>query len=84
MKNKNIRYFEVEFAKGTPDDYYSNGVSICIKAIHEPSCEEATEFTKEDLKIYECDFVSNVRELTKEEAFDMFDMERDDLPIFGL
>lgn len=77
------QYYECEFAKGTEDNYTSNGYSICIVAKREPTLEEATEFLKQDLEYIGYDFVSNIFPLTYEEAHDMFDMDNEEnFPVF--
>lgn len=78
-----MQYFEAEFAKGTPDNYTSD-CSICIIGRREPTTEEASEFCREDLKRMKYDFVSNVTEISQEEAHRFFDMEHEDaFPIFS-
>ena len=82
------RYYEIEFAKSaelndnelidTPDR-----PTICIVGEDEPTIEEAAEFCKSDMGLYECDTVVAVREITKTEAYDAFDMENEDrYPVF--
>jgi hypothetical protein len=84
----NMKYYEIEFAHraeiedesfiGTPDRY-----SICILAEREPSYEEAENFCKEDMNNLGYDMVSDVLEISKEEAYNFFDMENaDNFPIF--
>lgn len=78
-----LRYFEAEFAKGTPDDYTSD-YSICIVGRRTPTAEEASEFCQEDLKRMKYDFVSNVTEINQEEAHRFFDMEQENtFPVFS-
>lgn len=83
-----MRYYEIEFAHrkevennsfiNTPDRY-----SICILAEREPSYEDAEAFCKEDMKNLGYDMVSDVLEISKEEAYGCFDMENaDNFPIF--
>lgn len=64
---EDIKYYEVDFAKGNPLDYFSD-YSICIIGKREPTPEEATEFCKHDLKEYGYDFVSAVFPIGKDEA----------------
>lgn len=84
----NMKYYEIEFAHraeiedesfiDTPDRY-----SICILAEREPSYEEAENFCKEDMNNLGYDMVSDVLEISKEEAYNFFDMENaDSFPIF--
>lgn len=83
-----MKYYEIEFAHrveiedetfiNTPDRY-----SICILAEREPSYEEAENFCKEDMNNLGYDIVSDVLEISKEEAYNFFDMENaDNFPIF--
>lgn len=83
-----LKYYEIEFAHraeiedenfiNTPDRY-----SICILAEREPSYEEAENFCKEDMKNLGYDMVSDVLEISKEEAYNFFDMENAaNFPIF--
>ena len=75
-----MRYFEVEFAHkkeiednnfvGTPDRY-----SICILGERQPSYEEAEDFCRKDMEGFGYDMVSDVMELTEDEAYTDFDME---------
>lgn len=79
MKNK---YYEVEFAKGNKSNYISD-YSICIVGKREPTTEEATEFCRKDLDNMGYDFISNVTQISKEEAHMFFDMENESsFPVF--
>ena len=72
-----MKYYEIEFAHreeiennliiNTPDRY-----SICILAEREPQYEEAELFCKEDMKNLGYNMVSDVLEISKEEAYDFF------------
>jgi hypothetical protein len=71
-----IKYYEVEF-----DD----GYSIAIKGIKKPTKWQATRFLRSDMKQLNLKKVVNILEITKEEAFNFFDMENEvNFPIFGV
>lgn len=77
--NHNIRFFECEISDG------EDAMSICIKAIREPTLEEATTFLARDIaNNFGSGKVTSVDELTEKEAraFYCFDGE-DKWPIFG-
>lgn len=81
------RYFEIEFSndntldrgtEGCDDDY-----SICIIGYDSPSIEEATKFCKSDMEKLNYKYVVSVTEITKDEAYNFFDMENENnFPIF--
>lgn len=80
---KKLRYFECMFARGTQEDYYEDGFSICIIGYDEPTPEDATDFCSLDLKTFKYDFVSNVFEKTKDEAGEEFNLENEEnFPVF--
>lgn len=78
----NINFYEVEMknSKDKEDSY-----SMCIKGTRKPSITEAKEFLKNDLENLGYDVISDVLEISKEDAFNFFDMENEqNFPIFGL
>ena len=78
-----IRYFELELARGTPKNFHPEGRLFCIKAIREPSLEEATEYAKQILKVFNCDLVTKVEEISKKEAYEKYNVW-ENKKIFGL
>ena len=80
-KEHNYKYYEVVFRshKNLTDSY-----SICIRGTREPTCSEAYEFCKEDMKKMGYDYVWDVVELNRKEADMFFDMETEcKWPVFG-
>ena len=78
----NVNFYEVEMrnSKNMEDSY-----SMCIKGIRKPNIKEAKDFLKNDLKNLGYDLISDILEISKEEAFNFFDMENEKkFPIFGL
>jgi hypothetical protein len=76
-----IKYYEVEFSK---KDDKTDMYSICILGIKKPTIEEAQMFLKKEIEVMGYDYVSDVLEITYEEAHEFFDMEREDeFPVFG-
>lgn len=76
-----IKYYEVEFGK---KDDKTDVYSICILGIKKPTIEEAQMFLAKDIEMMDYDYVSDVLEITYEEAHEFFDMEREgELPVFG-
>lgn len=80
-QENNVRYFEVSMKRtSNPSDEYS----LCILGIRKPTYVEAKEFCKSDLENFQYDYISDIREITKEEAYDFFDMDDEEkFPIFG-
>ena len=75
------KYYEVEF--GTSKDL-SDSYSICIIGERKPSIEEAQEFCKTDLQALGYEHVTDVLEISADEAHRFFDMENEaTLPIFA-
>ena len=77
----NYKYYEVVFRnhKNLTDVY-----SICIKATRKPTCAEAHEFCKEDMKNMGYDYVDDVIEMDREEADMFFDLKNESKwPVFG-
>ena len=74
MDKDNVRYLEV---------CYGNTDSICIRATKKLSKSDAEYYTISDaLKLgFEMKHVTRVIELSKEDAYGAFDMERD-TPVF--
>ena len=71
-----IRYFEVMF---------TNGYSICIKGVREPSIEEAKEFLKEDMKCLGVTEIEYIEEWTLNDALSAFDFGNEaNWPVFGM
>ena len=63
-----IKYYELVFDK--------NDESMCIMGVKQPTAEEATAFVKKDLDaVYESSKVTEVTELTQEQASYWFDFE---------
>lgn len=81
------RYFEIEFSNDNTIDRSTEGCdsdySICIVGTKSPSIEEATEFCKNDMEFYRYKYIVSVTEIPKEEAYNFFDMSKEDIfPIF--
>ena len=73
----NIRYFELVFK----DEY-----SMIIKAVRQPTIEEAEQFIAEDMKTrpLHYDHIEEIHEWTEEDARSAFDFDNEDnWPIFG-
>lgn len=83
MDDDKIKYFELELSRGTPKNYHPEGRPFCIKAIREPSLEEATEYARQILKVFNCDLVTNIKEISKEEAYEKYNVW-ENKKIFGL
>lgn len=83
-----MRYFEIEFAhkdESIKQDSCSihEIYSICILGERKPTCKEAEEFCRKDMEGLGYDMVSDVLELTEDEAYDFFDMSNvDNFPVF--
>lgn len=77
-----IKYYELVFSIDCFDGELKHLSSMCVLGYREPTIEEAKEFWKTD-----CENIGEligIYELTKEEAYHDFDMEREDeFPIFG-
>ena len=86
MKRK---YYEVEISKH--DNRAKNGkrneTSMCIVGVRKPTVAEAENFLVDDIiRVYKCDHVDTVREITQREAYSAYNMDdvEDTLPIFGM
>lgn len=82
-----IRYFEVEFDHDIRSREYGNDTiglySICIRAMREPSYEEAEEFCKNDMEVMKMEHVVGIREIDAYEAHQFFDMDEEEkYPVF--
>ena len=74
-----MRYFEVVLSGGCDD----SELSVCILGENKPTISEAELFCKDDISLLKCNGVSEVIELTKDEAYQSFDMSNENkLPIF--
>ena len=74
-----VRYFEIIFSGGCDD----SELSICILGEDKPTISEAELFCKDDISLFKCSGVSEVIELSREEAYQSFDMScESELPIF--
>lgn len=79
---KKYNYYELEFVIGCFNGEVNHTSSMCVLGYRKPTIEEAKEFWKKD--IYEDETLINIYELTKEEAYENFDMSREsEYPIFG-
>ena len=65
-----MRYFEIIFSGGCDD----SELSICILGEDKPTISEAELFCKDDISLFKCSGVSEVIELSREEACQSFDM----------
>lgn len=86
MKEK-VKYYEVEFDHDIRSREHGNETigfySICIRAMREPSYEEAEEFCKNDMMAMEMEHVVAIREIDDYEAHQFFDMDEEErYPIF--
>ena len=80
---RKYKYYELEFLLEDKDDGSTYTSSMCVLGYRKPTIEEAKEFWKDGCEVYGNNLVG-VYELTKEEAYDCFDMEREnEFPIFG-
>lgn len=74
-----VNFYEVCFDNGLDREY-----SMCIKGVRKPTCKEAEEFLKKDIEKFGLGQVYEVLEITEEEAYVAFDMEREnEFPVFG-
>lgn len=67
-----MRYFEIDMSNEN-DNY-----SMCIKATHEPTKEEAKEFLKADMEEMGYTTIDCIVETTLEEARNFYDMENEE------
>ena len=86
MKEK-VKYYEVEFDHDIRSREQGNETigfySICIRAMREPSNEEAEEFCKNDMMAMKMEHVVAIREIDDYEAHQFFDMDEEErYPIF--
>ena len=70
---KNYNYYEVVFCNA--GNSYTD--SICIKGTRKPTFTEAREFCKKDMEKMGYNQILNVIEMTEDEAYIFFDMERE-------
>ena len=78
--NKDYKYYEVTFRSHAN---LSDTYSICIKAKRRPDLGEAEEFCKNDMKKMDYDYIEDVAEITKDEAYRFFDMNNESKwPVF--
>lgn len=74
-----MRYFEIIFSGGCDD----SELSICILGEDKPTISEAELFCKDDISLFKCGDVSEVIELSREEAYQSFDMSCESkFPVF--
>lgn len=80
-------YYEVEFgilADGAQTGDYESPYSMCIKARHWLSLEEAEKYLADDMKAYGCDCVHSVTKISEKEMIGCFDLsDVDNWPIWG-
>lgn len=86
MKEK-VKYYEVEFDHDIRSREHGNETigfySICIRAMREPSYEEAEEFCKNDMMAMKMEHVVAIREIDDYESHQFFDMDEEErYPIF--
>lgn len=67
-----IRYFEIDMSSKENGEY-----SICIKATHTPTKEEAKKFLKDDMNKFGYTDIDLIVETTLEEARINYDMENE-------
>ena len=71
-----IRYFEL---------YFNDGYSMIVKAVKEPTIDEAEDFIRLDMDIMGYEHIDEIIEWTREEAVTAFDFSSEDFwPIFGM
>lgn len=74
-----MRYFEIIFSGGCDD----SELSICILGEDKPTILEAESFCRDDIIHFKCNGVREIIELSKEEAYQSFDMSSENkFPIF--
>ena len=57
---------------------------MCVLGYRKPTIEEAKEFWKSDCELYGDEFLADIYKISKEEAYDSFDMTNENSwPIFG-
>lgn len=86
---KNVKYYEVEISKNDKrsESGKRNETSMCILGVRKPTIKEAEKFLVDDIiRVYKCDHVDMVREITQAEAYSAYCMDdiEDTLPIFGM
>lgn len=86
---QNIKYYEVEISKKDKrsESGRRNETSMCILGIRKPTITEAEKFLADDIiRVYKCDHVDAVREITQAEAYSAYCMDdiEDRLPVFGV
>lgn len=65
-----MRYFEIIFSGGCDD----SELSICILGEDKPTILETESFCRDDITYFKCNGVREIIELSKEEAYQSFDM----------
>lgn len=74
-----MRYFEIIFSGSCGD----SELSICILGEDKPTILEAESFCRDDITYFKCNGVQEIIELSREEAYQSFDMSCESkLPIF--
>ena len=78
-----MKYFEIVFGWNGLNPR-KDMESICIKGMRRPSIAEAKEFCEEDMERMGCNSVWKVREISRTEAEDEFDLSNEDMwPVFA-
>ncbi len=86
---ENVKYYEVEISKHDKRSKSGkrNETSMCILGVRQPTIKEAEKFLADDIiRVYKCDHVDTVREITQKEAYSAYSMDdvEDTLPVFGM
>ena len=80
MKTKNVNYYEIELQKRK--DFELDNINnldkwyLCIKATFYPTFEDVAEFLKEDMKKAGYDMVTNITEMSLEEAEEQYILKK--------
>ena len=70
-----MRYFEL---------YFPDGYSMIIKALREPTMEEAKAFIEKDMAMLKQTEILDITEWTREDALTAFDFSNENnWPVFG-
>ena len=70
-----MRYFEL---------YFPDGYSMIIRALREPTIEEAKEFIAKDMEMLKQTEILDITEWMREDALTAFDFSNEDeWPVFG-
>ena len=84
FRDKEVReynYYVLEFRINNDPNHTS---SMCVLGYRKPTIEEAKKFWKADCELYDDELLADIYEISKEEAYDSFDMTNEHTwPIFG-